>query len=137
MILSKQSQESLEVIRFKVERQQYDFKGIEAQCLSQVFEEIQWEFCKKKVTLNISCSGCLKTAVNVVLNYINTHEEKTNLVPANVTEIRVMDVKIDSNLKAETVFRNATLSELRLMHPHIKATSVKVFIQKLEDERGI
>lgn len=123
MILSKQSQESLEVIRFKVERQQYDFKGIEAQCLSQVFEEIQWEFCKKKVTLNVGCSGCLKTAVNVVLNYINTHEEKTNLVPANV--------------EIKKVQRQLSLSELRVMHPHIKATSVKVFMQKLEDERGI
>lgn len=125
MILSKQSQESLEVIRFKVERQQYDFKGIEAQCLSQVFEEIQWEFCKKKVTLNIGCSGCLKTAVNVVLNYINTHEEKTNLVPANV------------EIKKVNPIDDTKLSELRKMHPHIKATSVKVFIQKLEDERGI
>lgn len=123
MTLSKQSQESLEVIRFKVERQQYDFKGIEAQCLSQVFEEIQWEFCKKKVTLNVGCSGCLKTAVNVVLNYINTHEEKTNLVPANV--------------EIKKVQRQLSLSELRVMHPHIKATSVKVFMQKLEDERGI
>ena len=124
MILSKQSQESLEVIRFKIEHQQYDFKGIEAQCLSQVFEEIQWEFCKKKVTLNIGFQGCLKTAVNVVLNYINTHEEKTNLVPANV-EVRNVQPIDDTKL-----------SELRKMHPNIKATSVKVFMQKLEDERG-
>ena len=128
MILSKQSQESLEVIRFKIEHQQYDFKGIEAQCLSQVFEEIQWEFCKKKVTLNIGCPGCLKTAVNVVLNYINTHEEKTNLVPANVEVKTVQTVIIDTT--------ELSLAELRVLHPNIKATSVKVFMQKLEDERG-
>lgn len=139
MILSEESQKSLDHIRFKVVRQQYDLRGVELQCLKQVFEEIQLVMVKKKVNLNTGCTGCVKTAVNVLYNFVNQHEERTiesnKQVEVKRVEAKVMDVVIDENLKATTVFREPTLAELRVMHPHIKATSVKVFLEKLEDER--
>jgi len=124
MILSEDSQKSLDHIRFKVERQQYDLRGVELQCLAQVFEEIQFVMVKKKVKLNIGCPGCVKTAINVVYNFIHSHEERTNSNNAKV-EVKRVDAPIEQ----------PKLSELRLKYPHIKATSVEVFLQKLEDER--
>lgn len=128
MILSEESQKSLDYIRFKVVRQQYDLRGVELQCLKQVFEEIQLVMVKKKVKLNIGCSGCIKTAVNVLYNFVNQHEERTIESNKQVEVKRVQTVEIDTT--------ELSLSELRVMHPHIKATSVKVFLQKLEDEKA-
>lgn len=128
MILSEESQKSLDHIRFKVVRQQYDFRGVELQCLKQVFEEIQLVMVKKKVKLNIGCAGCIKTAVNVLYNFVNQHEERTIESNKQVEVKRVQKVEIDTT--------ELSLSELRVMHPHIKATSVKVFLQKLEDEKA-
>jgi hypothetical protein len=123
MKLSESAQQSLDLIRFKVEKQQYDLSTIEKNCLKEVFEEIQLVFVGKKVKLDIACSGCIKTAVNICHNFINTHEERTSINKANVTEVIV---------KSEP-----TLSELREKYPHIKSTSVKGFLQKLEDEKAI
>lgn len=127
MKLSEDSQKSLDHIRLKVERQQYDLRGIELQCLAQVFEEIQLVMVKKKVVLNTGCSGCVKTAMNVLYNFVTQHEERTSTNVANVEVKKVQTVEIDTT--------ELSLAELRVMHPHIKATSVKVFLEKLEDER--
>jgi ABC-type phosphate transport system ATPase subunit len=124
MILSESAQKSLDFIRVKVVNQQYDIRGIEAQCLAEVFEEIQLKATGRKVTLNIGCNGCIKTAVNVVYNFIQQHEERKGLNTANVTKIEVNKPAL-------------SLTQLREKHPHIKATSVKVFMQKLEDEKTI
>lgn len=110
MTLSKESMEALEVIRFKVEKQQYDLKGIEANCLKLVFEELQFTFVGKKVNLDIGCPGCIKTAMNVVKNYVDYHEPKTVRStkqpeqPANVTRVKVGDtivVKEDNKVSYE------------------------------------
>ena len=101
MKLSKEAQDALEVIRFKVEKQQYDLRGIEPNCLKVVFEELQFVFVNKKVKLDIACSGCIKTAMNVVKNYVDFHEPKTVRVanvptkPANVTRVDVNDTQTD------------------------------------------
>ena len=124
MILSESAQKSLDFIRVKVVNQQYDIRGIEAQCLTEVFEEIQLKATGKKVSLNIACNGCIKTAMNVCYNFVQQHEERTVSYTANVTKIEINKPTL-------------TLAELRTKHPHIKATSVKVFIQKLEDEKAI
>lgn len=95
MKLSKEAQDALEVIRFKVEKQQYDLRGVEPNCLKVVFEELQFIFVNKKVRLDVACSGCIKTAMNVVKNYVDFHEPKTVRVanvptkPANVTRVDV------------------------------------------------
>ena len=101
MKLSKEAQDALEVIRFKVEKQQYDLRGVEPNCLKVVFEELQFVFVNKKVKLDIACSGCIKTAMNVVKNYVDFHEPKTVRVanvptkPANVTRVDVNDTQTD------------------------------------------
>ena len=101
MKLSKEAQDALEVIRFKVEKQQYDLRGIEPNCLKIVFEELQFVFVNKKVRLDIACSGCIKTAMNVVKNYVDFHEPKTVRVanvptkPANVVRVDVNDTQTD------------------------------------------
>lgn len=95
MKLSKEAQDALEVIRFKVEKQQYDLRGVEPNCLKVVFEELQFVFVNKKVKLDVACSGCIKTAMNVVKNYVDFHEPKTVRVanapttPANVVRVDV------------------------------------------------
>lgn len=105
MKLSKEAQDALEVIRFKVEKQQYDLRGIEPNCLKIVFEELQFVFVNKKVKLDIACSGCIKTAMNVVKNYVDFHEPKTVRVanvptkPANVTRVDVNDTIVTSEVK--------------------------------------
>lgn len=149
MMLSKQAQESLDHIRFKVVRQQYDLRGIEAQCLAQVFEEIQLRMVNKKVTLNIGCSGCIKTAVNVVYNFINQFEERQATESANIEVKRVNNgvkniiltdkpdngvkgISFDYHENQKLELRSPTLTELRATYPHIKATSVKVFLEKLD-----
>ncbi len=97
MKLSKEAQDALEVIRFKVEKQQYDLRGVEPNCLKVVCEELQFVFVNKKVRLDIACSGCIKTAMNVVKNYVDFHEPKTVRVanvptkPANVVRVDVND----------------------------------------------
>ena len=101
MKLSKEAQDALEVIRFKVEKQQYDLRGVEPNCLKVVFEELQFVFVNKKVRLDIACSGCIKTAMNVVKNYVDFHEPKTVRVaniptkPANVTRVDVNEPQTD------------------------------------------
>lgn len=105
MKLSKEAQDALEVIRFKVEKQQYDLRGVEPNCLKIVFEELQFVFVNKKVKLDIACSGCIKTAMNVVKNYVDFHEPKTVRVanvptkPANVTRVDVNDTIVTSEVK--------------------------------------
>jgi len=143
MKLSESAQQSLDLIRFKVEKQQYDLSTIEKNCLKEVFEEIQLVFVGKKVKLDIACSGCIKTAVNICNNFINTHEERVSTNKANVTEVTVKEVKANVTeviVKSEPtevcVPREPTLAELREMYPHIKATSVKVFIEKLKGEKA-
>lgn len=105
MKLSKEAQDALEVIRFKVEKQQYDLRGVEPNCLKVVFEELQFVFVNKKVKLDIACSGCIKTAMNVVKNYVDFHEPKTVRVanvptkPANVVRVDVNDTIVTSEVK--------------------------------------
>jgi hypothetical protein len=99
MTLSKESQDALEVIRFKVEKQQYDLKGIESNCLKVVFEELQFTFVGKKVKLDIDCPGCIKTAMNVVKNYVDFYEPRVIRTkqpdkPANVTRVTVGDTVV-------------------------------------------
>jgi hypothetical protein len=135
MKLSESAQQSLDLIRFKVEKQQYDLSTIEKNCLKEVFEEIQLVFVGKKVKLDIACSGCIKTAVNICNNFINTHEERTSTNKAKVVEVTVKESK--ANVTEVIVKSEPTLSELREKYPHIKSTSVKGFLQKLEDEKAI
>lgn len=135
MILSEESQKSLDHIRFKVVRQQYDLRGVELQCLKQVFEEIQLVMVKKKVKLNTGCQGCIKTAVNVLYNFVNQHEERTIESNKQVEVKRVQTISFDYHENQKIDFPTPTLAELRLDYPHIKATSVKVFLEKLEDEQ--
>jgi len=105
MKLSKEAQDALEVIRFKVEKQQYDLRGVEPNCLKVVFEELQFIFVNKKVKLDIACSGCIKTAMNVVKNYVDFHEPKTvrstivPTTPANVVRVDVNDTVVTSEVK--------------------------------------
>lgn len=133
MILSKSAQTSLDFIRLKVTKQLYDFNALEKNALSEVYSEIQLFATGKKVVLNIGCAGCVVSAINVCKNYITFHEPvrveqvKKADTPANVQ--RIVYAPIDTT--------ELSLSELRVMHPHIKATSVKVFLQKLEDEKAI
>ena len=121
MTLSKESMEALEVIRFKVEKQQYDLKGIEANCLKVVFEELQFTFVGKKVNLDIGCPGCIKTAMNVVKNYVDYHEPKTVRLtkqpeqPANVTRVKVGDEKptVQESIDEQIDLKQLTVPQLQ------------------------
>ena len=72
-----------------------------------------------------TCDGCVRSMVNrlrtVYDEYLVKEEEKM----------------IDNSAKSpeDEVYEKPTLKELRAEYPHIKATSVEVFLQKLEAEK--
>jgi len=133
MILSQSAQTSLDFIRLKVTKQLYDFNALEKNALSEVYSEIQLFATGKKAVLNISCAGCIVSAINVCKNYVTFHE------PARVEAVKKADTpaNVQRIIYAPIDTTELSLSELRVMHPNIKATSVKVFLQKLEDEKTI
>ena len=151
MTLSKESMEALEVIRFKVEKQQYDLKGIEANCLKLVFEELQFTFVGKKVNLDIGCPGCIKTAMNVVKNYVDYHEPKTVRLtkqpeqPANVTRVKVGDEKptVQESIDEQIDLKQLTVPQLQAIckeqgikfhHKAKEATLIQLILDKQNEE---
>jgi len=132
MKLSESASKSLDYVRPKVIRKDYDFNQIEKLAVAEVWEEIQYNVSGKKRVLSLGCQSCLADASNILLNFINMHEERDTPKTA-----RVFEIKIDEELKEETVVRDVTLAELRAQYPHIKATSVKVFLQKIENEKAL
>jgi hypothetical protein len=151
MTLSKESMEALEVIRFKVEKQQYDLKGIEANCLKVVFEELQFTFVGKKVNLDIGCPGCIKTAMNVVKNYVDYHEPKTVRLtkqpeqPANVTRVKVGDEKptVQESIDEQIDLKQLTVPQLQAIckeqgikfhHKAKEATLIQLILDKQNEE---
>jgi hypothetical protein len=145
MTLSKESQDALEVIRFKVEKQQYDLKGIESNCLKVVFEELQFTFVGKKVKLDIDCPGCIKTAMNVVKNYVDYHEPKVIRTkqpekPASVTRVVVGDTIVVKDENTVSYEMNTeiqkTIEESIEERTDLKQLTVKQ-LQDICKEQGI
>ncbi len=135
MKLSKESQDALEVIRFKVEKQQYDLRGVEPNCLKVVFEELQFVFVNKKVRLDLACSGCIKTAMNVVKNYVDFHEPKTVRVanvptkPANVVRVDVNTPQTDlSNLSIEQLQEICKKEGIKYHHKSKEAKLIELIL---------
>ena len=142
MKLSESASKSLDFVRSKVVRKQYDFDQVEKLAIAEVWEEIQFNVSGRKKTLAIGCQSCVADASTILLNFINNHEERVITKKADVQSIIIKhDVKapkvtplIMEEKNAFKVTPETTLSELRKAFPHIKATSVKVFLQKLKDE---
>lgn len=135
MKLSKEAQDALEVIRFKVEKQQYDLRGVEPNCLKIVFEELQFVFVNKKVKLDIACSGCIKTAMNVVKNYVDFHEPKTVRVanvptkPANVVRVDVNAPQTDlSKLSIEELQEICKKEGIKYHHKSKEAKLIELIL---------
>jgi len=148
MTLSKESMEALEVIRFKVEKQQYDLKGIEANCLKLVFEELQFTFVGKKVKLNIDCPGCIKTAMNIVKNYVDFHEPRVIRTkqpekPANVTRVTVKEKTVQESIDEQIDLKQLTIPQLQAIckeqgikfhHKAKEASLIQLILDKQNEE---
>lgn len=130
MTLSESSAKSLDFIRTKVEKQLYDLNILEKAALKEVFEEIQYEVTKRKVTLDTSCSGCIKSAVNVCFNFVKFHEVRKAskpekpITPANVD-------RVSTNTPPKEDYSKLSLPQLRALFPKIKDTSKEGFIEKI------
>ena len=87
-----ESTEELEVIRPKAKRKDVDLNDMEKQCLSVVYEEITKKVQKvKRATLNLSCSSCVRSAINLVYNYITYHEEREVEVPQEKAKVTIVE----------------------------------------------
>jgi len=106
--------ESLEVVRGKCKSRNVDFKGEELRHLNVVFMELQKSYGNKFVRpLDQSCSSCIVSAMNAIHNYIVNEEPKVEEKPKE---------------------RYKSLKQLRILHPHIKATSVNKFMELLNQQ---
>ncbi len=133
MKLSKEGQEALEKIRFKVVNQQYDFDRIEVQCLALVYEEIQLQAVGKKKPLDISCHSCVSTAANICNNFIKYHEERVITEPAKVERKTIKEsIEGQFDLKQMTIEQLKSICDEQGIKYHHKAKEGKLIEAILE-----
>lgn len=114
----------LNEIREKITRKAVDYNQRELLCLTAVYADITKQSIGKAMILDMSCSSCIKEAVNIAHNFVKFHEipEPSKETQAKIT---IVDVNKDVDLN------ELSLSELREMYPHIKSTSKKGFMAQL------
>lgn len=93
--LSEGAQQSLEMIRKKIEIKAIDFNSNEFNALADVYFEITRFSTGKGMTLSKGCSGCIPSACQIVRNYIENFETK-DPQPAATVEVKKITVQVDS-----------------------------------------
>lgn len=145
MILSESAQISLDLIRHFVEKQHYDLNGVQKMALKEVYEEIQTNIGKPKI-LDTSCSGCIKTAVNICKNFVDFHEERRTVkaLDAKPSEPAKVERKSVSDSIDERVdLKQLTIPELqdickeqgiKFHHKAKEATLIELILNKQNEE---
>jgi hypothetical protein len=139
MIQITDNKQSLEVVRLKCTKRQTDFNADELRHLNLVWLEVNKKLGKQHTKpLDQSCSYCVITAMNTVHNYIMFEEPKHGTKEIKLNEVdETKDWDSDNTYPEKGLLNETpkpTLKELRAAHPHIKATSVEVFLQKLNEQ---
>lgn len=112
MILSESAQTSLNLIRDFVVKQHYDLNAIQKAALKEVYEEIQSNIGRPK-KLDTSCSGCVKTGVNVLKNYIDFHEP-VNTVKKSTPKLPTEPAKVERKTVSESIDERVDLKQLSI-----------------------
>lgn len=118
------NKESLNQIREKVSKKEYDFRSQELLHLEEAYYELNMAVFKKKKVLDKSCSSCVITAVNQLYNYITYHEVEAVKPEKQASVVRVETIGVMGNLTRKqmieeckkrniTIPRNATVSQLK------------------------
>ena len=120
MKLSKEANESLELIRAKVNRKDIDFSNQELLYLDEVYGEITKLSTGKAHIISRGCSSCINNAVNIVYNFVTYHEERHEQAVKSTPKITTIEVgtKTRNELLQECkdkgikIPRNATVKQL-------------------------
>lgn len=120
MKLSKEANESLELIRAKVNRKDIDFSNQELLYLDEVYGEITKISTGKAHIISRGCSSCVNNAVNIVYNFVMYHEEKHEPLEKNTPKITTIEVGVKTRNellkeckdKGIKIPRNATVKQL-------------------------
>lgn len=118
------NKESLNQIREKVAKKEYDFRGKELLHLEEAYHELNLHFFLKKKVLDKSCSSCIITAVNQLYNYITYHEVEGVKRENKADIVRVEAIGVIGNLTRKQLIeecknrniaipRNATVAKLK------------------------
>jgi hypothetical protein len=105
--MTKEVQESIEVIQAKVLAKQTDFDKNEKLHLANVYEHVTGlpEGGGRKRVLNVGCSACVSTAMNIVHNFLMYHhvQEPTEQKTAVVKKITVQVDSLDDLTRNELI----------------------------------
>jgi len=134
---------ALAKIKAKVLSNELSYNNNEWLSLAYVTREINKVLFNRVRELKRGCSGqCVASAVKVIANFIKQTETEDNQESqSKVIRVKVNNKQpermIDNSMKSpdDEVYQRPKLKELRAEHPHIKATSVDVFIQKLHKNK--
>ena len=109
--MTKEVKESIEVVKVKVLAKQTDFDKNEKLHLANVYEYVTGlpQAGGKKRVLNVGCSACVSTAMNIVHNFLTYHyiQEPTEQKTATVQKI---SVQVDS---LEDLTRNELIQQVK------------------------
>jgi hypothetical protein len=95
MKISKEANESLNVIRGKVMRKAIDIDEKEFLHLDLVHREITKQSTGKAIGVSKGCSSCINNAVNILYNFVMFHEEKHEATEVSKPNIEVVTVTQD------------------------------------------
>ena len=123
MKLSKEANESLELIRAKVNRKDIDFSNQELLYLDEVYGEITKLSTGKAHIISRGCSSCINNAVNIVYNFVTYHEERheqavkstpkiTTKMTSDLTVKELQDICRERGIKFHHKAKEAKLIEL-------------------------
>lgn len=112
MILSESAQTSLNLIRDFVVRQHYDLNAAQKAALKDVYEEIQSLIGRPK-KLDTSCSGCVKTGINVLKNYVDFHEP-VSATKKDTFKLPNQPAKVDRKTVEQSIDERADLKQLSI-----------------------
>jgi hypothetical protein len=95
MKISKEANDSLNVIRGKVMRKAIDIDEKEFLHLDLVHREITKLSTGKPIGVSKGCSSCINNAVNILYNFVMFHEEKHEATEVSKPNIEVVTVNED------------------------------------------
>jgi hypothetical protein len=105
--MTKEINESIEVVKAKVLAKQTDFDKNEKLHLANVYEYVTGlpQAGGKKRVLNVGCSACVSTAMNIVHNFLTYHyiQEPTEQKTAVVKKITVQVDSLDDLTRNELI----------------------------------
>jgi hypothetical protein len=105
--MTKELNESIDVVKAKVLSKQTDFDKNEKLHLANVYEYVTGlpQAGGRKRVLNVGCSACVSTAMNIVYNFLTYHyiQEPTEQKTAVVKKITVQVDSLDDLTRNELI----------------------------------